>query len=88
MAIAAFVERDLTTADDETVVTAADAVRALEGFLSRHPHVLIGSVMFVPGDHDTPEIPDAAAEMLFDVLSHMAIGDPVFLRRLANELSD
>ena len=86
MAIAAFVERDQDAADDESVGKAAEAVRALEGFLERHPHVSIGSVMFMPGDHDAPQMPDAAVEMLFDVLAHMAIGDPVFLRRLENEL--
>ena len=87
MATAAFIERDLTVPDDEAVSQAADAVRALEDFLKRHPDLSTGSVKFVPGDDAALEIPGAALEMLIDVLAHMAVGDAVGIVSVRPELT-
>ena len=50
MATAALIERDLTVPDNEAVSQAADAVRALEDFLKRHPDIATDTVTFVPAE--------------------------------------
>ncbi len=87
MATAALIECDLTVPNNEAVSQAADAVRALEDFLKRHPDLATGSVTFVPGDEAALEIPGAALEMLIDVLAHMAIGDAVGIVSVRPELT-
>ena len=87
MANAALIERDLIVPDNEMVAQAADAVRALEQFLKRHPDISTGTVTFVPGDEAALEIPGAALEMLIDVLAHMAVGDAVGIVSVHPELT-
>ena len=87
MATAAFIERELTVPNNEAVSQAADAVRALEDFLKRHPDLATGPVTFAPGDDAALEIPGAALEMLIDVLAHMAVGDAVGIVSLHPELT-
>lgn len=77
MATATPMGRDLVSPDGETAAWAADAVRALEELLKRHPDPSTRSVLLASHGEAVIEVPSAALEMLFDVLAHMAIADTV-----------